>query len=66
MKRTISALLCAGLIAVTFTACSSADSFSDKENLSKNVERNSDTETTLIIPTEQLALLRNIILTQAK
>lgn len=46
MKRTISALLCAGLIAVTFTACSSADSFSDKENLSKNVERNSDTETT--------------------
>lgn len=46
MKRTISALLCAGLIAVTFTACSSADSFSDKENLSKNVERNSDTEAT--------------------
>lgn len=46
MKRTISALLCAGLIAITFTACSSADSFSDKENLSKNVERNSDTETT--------------------
>ena len=65
MKRTISALLCAGLIAITFTACSSADSFSDKENLSKNVET-AILKPHLIIPTEQLTLLRNIILTQAK
>lgn len=46
MKKSISALLCAGLIAITFTACSSADSFSDKETLSNDAERNSDIETT--------------------
>lgn len=46
MKKIISSLLCAGLIATTFTACSSADSFSDKEQLSKGVERSTDTETT--------------------
>lgn len=46
MKKSISALLCAGLIALSLTACSNTDGFSDKENLANDVERSSDIETT--------------------
>lgn len=46
MKKTISALLCAGLLAVTLTACSNSDSFSDKENLSDDSKRSTDIEIT--------------------
>lgn len=46
MKKAISALLCAGLIATVLTACSGADTFSDKERLSDDAERSSDIEVT--------------------
>lgn len=46
MKKIISALLFAGMLSATLTACSSADSFSDKEYLSKATQRNTDIETT--------------------
>lgn len=46
MKKIISALLFAGMIVASLTACSSADSFSNKEYLSKDIERSTDTETT--------------------
>lgn len=46
MKKIISILLCAGMIISVLSACSSADGFSNKEHLSKDVERSSDIETT--------------------